>query len=116
MKISACLVMVCLLLPSAHATETGVEATKPAIAASMLRSPLMVPLSNADPATRNSERRQIHPSPVALAFERALKKGIIEQGVEGYTEVLIACQKQQSPLMTAPFLRSDSQQAHCYRF
>jgi hypothetical protein len=60
---------------------------------------------------------QIRESPLALAIGEAAKKGVIELGVEGYTEVLIQCQKEQSsPALTTPFLRSDSQQAHCFRF
>jgi len=55
-------------------------------------------------------------SPLALAIGRARKKGIIELGVEGYTEVLIQCQKSRSVVLTTPLLRSDAQQDHCYRF
>lgn len=55
-------------------------------------------------------------SPLALAIGRARKKGIIELGVEGYTEVLIQCQKNRSVVLTTPLLRSDAQQDHCYRF
>lgn len=55
-------------------------------------------------------------SPLALAIGRARKKGIIELGVEGYTEVLIECQKSRSVVLTTPLLRSDAQQDHCYRF
>lgn len=55
-------------------------------------------------------------SPLATAIGRATKKGIIELGVEGYTEVLIQCQRAQSVVLTTPLLRSDAQQAHCYRF
>jgi hypothetical protein len=50
------------------------------------------------------------------AIKNAWKKGVVERGVEGYTEVLIQCQKVQSPALTTPFMRSDSQQAHCFRF
>jgi hypothetical protein len=50
------------------------------------------------------------------ALQGAWKKGIVEESFEGYSEVLIQCQKEQSPLLTLPFQRSDSQQAHCFRF
>jgi hypothetical protein len=50
------------------------------------------------------------------AIQNAWSKGVVERGVEGYTEVLIQCQKEQSPALTTPFMRSDSQQAHCFRF
>ncbi|WP_156116691.1 hypothetical protein [Massilia sp. 9096] len=59
---------------------------------------------------------QIRESAFAAALRNAWKKGVIERGVEGYTEVLIQCQKEQSPALTTPFMRSDSQQAHCFRF
>jgi hypothetical protein len=58
----------------------------------------------------------VRESPFALAIGRAAKKGVIELGVEAYTEVLVQCQKETSPALTTPLLRSDSQQAHCYRF
>lgn len=57
-----------------------------------------------------------HKSRFALAIGRSAKKGIIELGVEAYTDVLIQCQKEQSPTLTMPLLRSDSQQSHCFRF
>jgi len=55
-------------------------------------------------------------SPLALAIGRATKKGVIELGVDAYTEVLIQCQKNQSVVLTTPLLRSNAQQDHCYRF
>jgi len=55
-------------------------------------------------------------SALSLAMGRAANKGIIERGVDEYTEILIQCQKAKSVVLTSPFLRSDSQQAHCYRF
>ena len=63
-----------------------------------------------------AQAESVAASPLALAIGRATKKGIIELGVEGYTEVLIQCQKAQSVVLTTPLLRSDAQQAHCYRF
>jgi len=57
-----------------------------------------------------------HESPLAKAIRNARKKGIIEDGVLGYTDVLIACQHEQSPLLTIPFQTADSQQNHCFRF
>jgi hypothetical protein len=55
-------------------------------------------------------------SPFISALRGAWKKGIVEESFEGYSEVLIQCQKETSPALTMPFLRSDSQQAHCFRF
>lgn len=55
-------------------------------------------------------------SPLAKEIRLAWKKGIIEQSFLGYTNVLIACQRAQSPLLTIPFQTADSQQNHCFRF
>lgn len=53
---------------------------------------------------------------LARAIGRAGKQGIVERSMEAYTEVLIQCQQNKSPILTVPFQRADSQQAHCYRF
>jgi hypothetical protein len=53
---------------------------------------------------------------LAAAIARAGKVGLVERSVEGYSQVLIDCQKSQLTISTKPLLRSDSQQAHCYRF
>ena len=55
-------------------------------------------------------------SPFAVALQNAWKKGVVEESVEAYTEVLIQCQKEQSPALTTPLMRSESQQAHCFRY
>jgi hypothetical protein len=55
-------------------------------------------------------------SAFARAIGQAARKGVIELAVEAYSEVLIRCQKEQSTVLTTPFMRSDSQQAHCFRF
>lgn len=54
--------------------------------------------------------------PLVSALQRAWKRGAVELAVEGYTKVLIECQKQQSPTATVALMSSDSQQAHCFRF
>lgn len=59
---------------------------------------------------------RVRESAFALAIKQAAKKGVIELGVEASAEILIQCQKAQSVVLTTSFLRSDSQQAHCYRF
>ncbi|MES2322248.1 MAG: hypothetical protein V4633_08310 [Pseudomonadota bacterium] len=59
---------------------------------------------------------RLQESKFALAIARSAKKGIIEESVEAYSEVLIQCQKERSVVLTTPLLRSESQQAHCYRF
>jgi hypothetical protein len=55
-------------------------------------------------------------SAFAKAISAARVKSIVEESVQGYTEVLAACQQEQSSLLTIPFQRADSQQNHCYRF
>lgn len=55
-------------------------------------------------------------SALALAIEGAAKKGFIERGIEMSNEALMQCQKETSPVLTTAYLRSDSQQAHCFRF
>jgi hypothetical protein len=55
-------------------------------------------------------------SPVAKAIGSARVKSIVEESVDAYTEVLAACQHEQSSLLTIPFQTADSQQNHCFRF
>lgn len=105
---------------AAEALDDGVAA-KPAAAAkpqSAMRSPLA---SAAGPLVAEAAQMRPTDSPLrepalALAIGRAGKQGIVERSVEAYTEVLIQCQQNRSPILTVPFQRSDSQQAHCYRF
>lgn len=55
-------------------------------------------------------------TPLALALTKFTKKSFVELGIEASANMLIECQKETSILLTMPSLRSDSQQAHCYRF
>jgi hypothetical protein len=59
-------------------------------------------------------------APAAGKAERSIagawKKGFVEEGVEASRNVLIECQNATSVVLTTPFMRSDSQQNHCYRF
>ncbi|PWF55638.1 hypothetical protein [Massilia glaciei] len=55
-------------------------------------------------------------SRLAQAIRGAAKIGIVESSLEGYTEVLIQCQKATSPALTTALMQSDSQQDHCFRF
>lgn len=78
-------------------------------------------LSTVRPLVAQAAPRRPTDSPLrepalALGIGRAGKQGIVERSVEAYTEVLIQCQQNKSPILTVPFQRSDSQQAHCYRF
>ena len=102
--------------PSATAPTSVPETIGASFLASMkTRRSAIAPLSDAEQTgrTRTAPRWE---SPFALAIGRAAKKGIVELGVEAYSEVLIECQKEQSTVLTTPFMRSDSQQAHCFRF
>lgn len=66
--------------------------------------------------TAGVQSAQTRHSRFISSIEGAWKKGFVERGVEGSTQALIQCQKEQSPALTTPFMRSDSQQAHCFRF
>jgi hypothetical protein len=72
-------------------------------------------LEHSNKSFGNQETRK-YESPLAKAIRNARKKGVIEESVLGYTEVLIACQHEQTPLLTIPFQTADSQQNHCFRF
>jgi hypothetical protein len=70
-----------------------------------------------------SEARRIvvinSPAPettLSVALARAWKRDFIEEGVEGTRNMLLECQRETSVLLTMPFMRSDGQQAHCFRF
>jgi hypothetical protein len=53
---------------------------------------------------------------LAVALARAWKRDFIEEGVEETRNVLLECQHETSVVLTTPLMRSDAQQAHCYRF
>jgi len=53
---------------------------------------------------------------IARAISDAAKPDAIATGIAASTEVLLACQREQSSTLTLPFMRSESQQAHCYRY
>ena len=110
----------CLALPALQVAELDAtvpakvldEARRPASNARLSAAELVemprIPKSQFGPPLRESR--------FALAIEKAARKGIVERSVEGYSEVLIQCQNEKSTVLTTPFMRSDSQQAHCYRF
>jgi len=72
----------------------------------------IAPAGSKDNSGRSSTRPVERFNPTA----RAWKKGWIEEGVEESRKVLIECQNASSVVLTTPFMRSDSQQNHCYRF
>ena len=53
---------------------------------------------------------------LSAALARAWKRDFIEEGVEGTRNMLLECQRETSVLLIMPFMRSDGQQAHCFRF
>lgn len=53
---------------------------------------------------------------LSMALTRAWKRSFIEKGVDNAKGALLACQRETSLLLTVPFMRSEGQQAHCYRF
>jgi hypothetical protein len=59
---------------------------------------------------------QLRATALATALARAWKRGFIEEGIEETKNTLVACQRETSLLMIMPFMRSEGQQAHCYRF
>jgi hypothetical protein len=110
MKTCAWTLLVCMAQVSAFAADADVKS----IAIGRYLVPEYRLLIDAQPV--RVAATPVRASPFVLAISQAAKKGIVEAGVEGYSEVLIQCQKTQSVVLTTPFLRSDSQQAHCYRF
>ena len=53
---------------------------------------------------------------LSVALARAWKRSFIEKGVDDAKGALLACQRETSLLLTVPFMRSEGQQAHCFRF
>ena len=92
---------------SAHGMNVAALAEGPLRTAGNLR---------AGPKSTRPNELVVVTDPLASAIARAAKVGLIESSVEGYSKVLIACQKSRLTIATESLLRSDSQQAHCYRF
>ncbi|RFP19355.1 MULTISPECIES: hypothetical protein [unclassified Duganella] len=115
------LLLACLVCVTTHAADS--EGKTPSRVA--LNSPggLLVRLTfakglqqaglEAAPTTATSYSRN---TPLSLAIAGAAKKDFIETGIEASRRALIECQQETSTLLVMPSLRSDSQQAHCYRF
>lgn len=59
---------------------------------------------------------QARETALATALALAWKRDFIEDGVAQTRNTLVACQRETSLLMIMPFMRSDGQQAHCFRF
>lgn len=65
------------------------------------------------PATVKLQSRDAQ---MSNAIAGAAKKDFIQEGIEASRKALLACQQETSAVLVMPSLRSDSQQAHCYRF
>ncbi|MBA5606164.1 hypothetical protein H3H36_12455 [Duganella sp. FT3S] len=68
------------------------------------------------PATRVMANPRAPETALTVALGRAWKRGFIVEGVEESRKVLLECQRETSVAWTTPFMRSDAQQDHCYRF
>lgn len=101
-----------------HAGERPAPVSTRITADASLRQALREPrLKIAARAQRDAvDGGSARPSPPPPPFQGAWKRGVAELALEGYTAVIIQCQKQQSPAATIALMRADSQQAHCFRF
>lgn len=104
-----------LLLPAAaaaQAEEQVPDATRPAIR------------QRADAASLAPERDSFgRPLAVpraqtaaARALDQAWKKDASEANLKAWSEVLIKCQQATNPAWSTALMRSEPQQAHCYRY
>lgn len=82
---------------------------------SQLRNVLIVDAVRENDRWLNPEKK-MKESSLAKAIADAHKKSVAENTIQAYTEVVRQCQRETSQLQTVPFMRSDSQQAHCYRY
>lgn len=133
MKIGVALVLVCLLQGPAYACDIESNACLD----------VTTPLAGQHPVTALSFRDMLRPaharglllaevqtpdkralstgslgyeSAFARAIARAAKRSAAELALEAATKIIVMCQKERNPALTTPFFRSDSQQAHCFRY
>lgn len=119
MRVGVAVVAACLLQIPASACE--LEPAPPALSIRDLLGPAMdrsllmgdVPL----PGKRVSSTGTLgYDSSFARAIARAAKRSAAEIALEAATKIIVMCQKERNPALTTPFFRSDSQQAHCFRY
>jgi hypothetical protein len=55
-------------------------------------------------------------SSFARALDEAWRKDAAEANLKAWTEVLVRCQQATNPAWTTALMRSEPQQAHCYRY
>ncbi|MBC3878513.1 hypothetical protein H8K38_11885 [Undibacterium sp. FT79W] len=82
---------------------------------SQIRNVLIVDAVRENDRWFNPEKK-MKESSLAKAIADAHKKNVAENTIQAYTKVLRQCQRETSQLQTVPFMRSESQQAHCYRY
>lgn len=101
-----------LLLPlsaSAWAGELELPAAKPA-----LRAPLDVgPARDIFGRPLAAPQRE---TAAARAMNEAWKKDASETNLKAWSDVLVKCQQATNPAWTTALMRSEPQQAHCYRY
>ena len=114
MRRVACLAMA-VLLPAAAGAQA--EAFVPADARPAIRQRI-------DAAALAQERDSFgrplgvpHPQTAAArALDHAWKKDAAEANLKAWSEVLLKCQQATNPAWTTAIMRSEPQQAHCYRY
>lgn len=110
----ACL-MVAWLLPAA----ASAQAEDPAPAATMPSMRQRVDVASLAPERDSFGRARGVPRPqtaAARALDQAWKKDAAEANLKAWSEVLIKCQQATNPAWTTAIMRSEPQQAHCYRY
>jgi len=132
MKFLMWLILGCLTQINAHAVENNLGevvvqpvdmrriTAPPSLSDTVLRqiseSMRVIGTESESTVAFHKSPKSLNESTLARAIGKAAHKGLNERSVEGYTEVINQCQKSQSTVLTTPFLRSESQQAHCFRF
>ncbi|XLZ70146.1 hypothetical protein ABT364_27025 [Massilia sp. SR12] len=118
MKRLACLGIV-LLLPVAAVAQAEAQAEDLAPTAARLAIRPRVDAASL-PRERDSFGRLLAaPRPqtaAARALDQAWKKDAAEANLKAWSEILIKCQQATNPAWTTAIMRSEAQQAHCYRY
>lgn len=133
MKIGVAVVLGCLLQSPAYACDIGNDPCK-AMARLLARHPhadaisirdmtvpttdqsLSMAIERSTPYRASSTGSLGYESAFARAIARAAKRSAAELALEAATRIIVMCQKERNPALTTPFFRSDSQQAHCFRY
>src|SRR5690242_295059 len=105
MTIGAWLIAACMTQLPVLAADTIQDAAQGDAKALSVRQFLVRDRRSAMALPALPKQAPVRISPYARAIESAAKKGVVELGVEAYSEVLIQCQKAQSVVLTTPMLR-----------